>query len=395
MSHWSLVFKKEIREIFRDKRFRTGAFVMPAFFVFIFVMMFGTITSGVSKKKEQTFAIVGSTMDPEIDTLVKSISKSIVFVKSQDEGRKLLRSGKVALVLEFEPRKAGSDKQFQQKATAIFDSAAPMSEISLKVIESAISVINRESIIQRLKSFGVPESQMEPIKFEKIEAEAPKGLGASAFSSLLPYLIVLWTFSGAMVIAADIVAGEKERGTLETLLLSPATRGGVAIGKFLALAVVSLISSSTSLLTLLLVGATGVGNSKALFPEGINLSFQSAIALLVIVVPLALMTAAILLCLSALAKSVREAQSYLNVANLVVILPAVSSTVLGFTGLDKTAGIKFVPILGSSLCLKEALLEKSNWAGIASAAGVSVVLAVIALKIALILFSREKILART
>lgn len=395
MNRWLWVFRKETREVFRDKRVRTGAFIMPIFMIFMFAQIFGVIESSVKKPQKGKFAVVGTEMDRTMKRITEDNSEDVVYVKSREDGVKLLQKGDVKLVLDAGKGLEQADENGQSTLKVVYDDSAPLSQISLGKMKASIDVMNRQSLSLKLAATGLSPAAAEPIKVEASEAEKPKGLGGSPMAGILPYLIVLWAFSGGISIVADLVAGEKEKGTMETLLVSPVKRSEVAIGKFFALAVVCFVSSGISLVAILGLGMLKIGASKSMFPTGVSISLPSILAMLLAIVPLVLFSSGLLLSVSAAAKNMREAQTYLTIVNFAVIMPAVFSQILGFTGMQNAMWVKWTPILGNAVCLQEALLAKTNWPGLMATVLVNTVLAALCLAICIRLFNRESILART
>lgn len=389
------VFRKETREMFRDKRVRSGAFVMPVFMIILFVMLFGMINEKVNKPQKQDFAVVGTLTDKASNLLLKQVAGKLVTVSSVEEGVKLLQKGSVKLVVSVSGPMDAQNETKNMRMTATYDPAEPLSQIALGTLRETVEGINKEGLKRVLKGLDVPDSAAEPIKFEAREAAKPKGLGGSFLVGLLPYLIVIWAFYGGFSIVSDLVAGEKERGTMETLLVSPIKRSEAALGKYLALALVCLLSSMMSLVAILVVGALRIGNTAALFPTGLSISFGGVVAMAMALVPLVLFFAGILMSVSALAKNMREAQTYLTLVSFVVVMPAVFSQFLGFTGMANAAWVKWTPVLGNAVCLREALLNKTDWPGLLSSATVCTVLGLILFAVTVKLFERETILSRT
>ena len=150
-----------------------------------------------------------------------------------------------------------------------------------------------------------------------------------------------------------------------------------------------------SLIGILVVGVFKPGSAEALFPTGIAVSPAGVVAMVLSIVPLVLFSSALLLSVSAAAKNMREAQTYLTIVNFLVIMPAVFSQILGFTGMQNAMWVKWTPILGNAVCLREALLSKTDWPGLLASMTSCTVLAAIFLWIVVKLFQREAILTRT
>lgn len=387
------VFRKEAREMFRDRRVVSGAFVMPVLMIFMFVQIFGVISESVRKPQNPKIAVLGSFANKQTEDLVTGRSSGSVSVKTEAEGLDLLKKGKVRMLVE-----PGTGSTAQGKSavlTATYDPSEPLSQMAVGTLRESVNGLNKAALKQYFGMVGIPDSTAEPIKLETKEAKLPKGLGGSSFVGMLPYLIVIWAFYGGFSIVGDLVAGEKERGTMETLLVSPVRRRDIALGKYLALTLVCFLSASMSLVAILAVGALKLGVGKALFPTGLSISGPAIGAMLVALIPLVLMFAGLLISVSAYAKNMREAQTYLTLISFVVIMPAVFSQIINLTGMQDAAWVRWTPVLGNSVALREALLGKTQWLGVGQTSLVCLVLAVALFWWTVKLFHRESILART
>jgi sodium transport system permease protein len=210
----------------------------------------------------------------------------------------------------------------------------------------------------------------------------------------LPYLIVIWAFYGGMSVASDLIAGEKEKNTLETLLISPVRRTDIVLGKFLALSVVCLLSSLSSLVGLVLLAVVRPPGSDMMFETGLGVTPLAALLILALMVPMVAFFASLLVGVSSFAKNSRESQTYLTQISFIVILPAIFSQFIGFTDFASARWVNYVPILNTANNIRMALLGKADYVGIAITVGVSLVLALIALWGTVKLFNREEVLVR-
>ncbi|MCH7903753.1 MAG: ABC transporter permease [Armatimonadetes bacterium] len=389
------VFRKEAREIMRDRRVMVGAFITPVFIIILFVVLVGFIEQKVKTSPDLSIVIVGETDNLLVSALEKAEDVTLRYVDSVDEGRELLAKGRARVVLEF-------SEQFEQELltgeatiTAHYDSSETLSSIAFSAIRGIVNEANKASAKQALERAGLPASLAAPMQVVPSDIAKAEGLGGSMLAGLLPYLIVLWAFYGGFSTVTDLVAGEKERGTMETLLISPISRWQVAFGKFLSLAAICFISSMTTLVAILIVGLMNFELTKAVFPTGVHISASSALSMLAILVPLVLFFAALLISISAYAKNIRESQTYLTVVNFVVLMPVIFSQFIGFTGVENSAWVRWTPILNSAIALREALLSKLTLGHLGSSVGVSLVLAVAMMAVAFYLFNREQILSRS
>jgi len=201
---------------------------------------------------------------------------------------------------------------------------------------------------------GLPTVTTRPFSLQSADvARESKMKGASRWSKILPMLLVLWAMTGAFYPAVDLCAGEKERGTLETLLSSPASRTEIVLGKLMT---VMLFSSATAVLNLLSVGLTGWTVLRQF--DGFGVPPWSAILwLAVALVPVAALFSALCLALAAFARSTKEGQYYLMPLMLVTmplcILPMAP-------GVELNLGQALIPVTGIVLLLKT-MLEGHYW----------------------------------
>jgi len=204
-----------------------------------------------------------------------------------------------------------------------------------------------------LRASGISIQAIRPFLVDTTDVADARHRGGAMWSKVFPVLMLLWALTGAFYPAIDLCAGEKERGTLETLLSSPAQRGEIVLGKLLT---VMLFSILTAILNLLSVSVTGWMLLTQL--PGFGLPPPVAIAaLLIALVPVAALFSALCLALAAFARSSKEGQYYL-MPLLLVIMPLV---ILPMSpGVELNLGNSLIPITGVVLLLRS-VLEGSYW----------------------------------
>jgi sodium transport system permease protein len=389
-----VIFLKEAREMMRDKRVVNAAFVAPVFMIVLFILLFGFIENKVSKSPDIKIGFLHDEQNALLESIRESGNADLVMVDGLEQGREKLKDGEVRVVVEFSPNFDEGLAQGSAVVTAYFDSTEPLSQIARSAVERMVDEMNKASARAVLRSHDISEGLLEPIAFEEVDTKKAEGLGASMIVALIPYLVVLWAFYGGFSTVSDLVAGEKERGTMETLLISPIRRSQVALGKFLALAVICLVSSLTTLVGVMAIGLLNLEITRAMFPSGLHVSFVAILGLFGVLVPLVVLFASLLLAVSAYAKNVREAQTYLTLVSFIVLMPAIFSQFIGFTGAQDAMWVRWTPILNSAVAIKEALLNELEIIPFLITAGTSLVLGLLMLQVAVRLFSREQILTR-
>lgn len=252
--------------------------------------------------------------------------------------------------------KLADDKKIPEipQPKIIYTTANERSQIANARLASVLENWSTEVGKTNLVEGGVPASAVRPFVITTTDvSERTAYRGAAIWSKLLPVLLLIWAMTGAFYPAVDLCAGEKERGTLETLLSSPAERSEIVLGKLLT---IMLFSGLTSALNLVSVGATGCLLFRS-FEEFSGPPPMAILWLAVALVPVSALFSALCLALAAFARSTKEGQYYL-MPLLLVTLPL---AVLPMTpGVELTLGNSLIPITGVVLLLKS-VLEGSYW----------------------------------
>ncbi len=241
---------------------------------------------------------------------------------------------------------------------SIGNQASDRSIVASKRLHAKLDAWQRAWLREKLTSANINPSMIEPMQLIQIDIAPQETKQALVWSKLLPLVMLVWALTGAFYPAIDLCAGEKERGTLETLLSSPATRREIVWGKLLT---VMSFSVGTAILNLFSMQITSsfvigqfarMGASDAVAALG-PLHFSSLTWLIVILLPIAVLFSALALAVAALARSSKEGQYYL-MPLLLAGLPLVMLPMI--PGITLSAGISVIPVTGAVL-LARALIE--------------------------------------
>ncbi|MCC7083877.1 MAG: CPBP family intramembrane metalloprotease [Pirellulales bacterium] len=328
--------------------------------------------------------------------------------------RKLVQEGNYELAVEFpanfRQRLDGLRAELAHRGNATTADAAPLQVPRPKIVYSTAIEKSRLAHVraftalrnwafavseQNLHDSNLPVAAARPVEFASTDIAEPQQRSAALWSKILPFVLLIWALTGAFYPAIDLCAGEKERGTLETLLSSPALRSEIVTGKLLT---VMLFSVATSLLNLMSMGVTG-GFVIANIPlpdvtDRFGLPpLLSFLWLVIALAPVSALFGALCIALASFARSSKEGQYYLMPLVLItlplVILPMAP-------GVELTLGNSLIPITGLMLLLKS-LLE-GNYSAvlpfIVPVVGVTLVCCVIAVRWAVDQFNQESVLFR-
>jgi len=221
--------------------------------------------------------------------------------------------------------------------------------------DAVMETLSADARRRRVERAGLPASLLDPLRIRYPDAEppaVPRGILATLAGAVLVLLAVL-TMTGAFYPAIDAIAGEKERGTIETLLIAPCTAGDLVRGKFLAVFAVTLATLAANVVSIVATGAV----AARLLPQGLTMSFAGGVLgpLVVVVLAftaLAALSAATSLAVTTASRSMKEAQNTLT--PVILLVSALAGTAL-VPGVESGALVPAAPFVGQVLVARSAI----------------------------------------
>ena len=403
------VYLKELKDTLRDRRSLLSIVIIPTFLMpALFFGVFKISARIVSKAKEEipSVMIIGGADSPAVVTRLKA-DKKIRVVPLEADWKQQISDKRVRAAVEIPAGFEAGLAAGQGSTVTIYNYTGEIkSGFAVTELEDFFRDLRDRTITERLTAKSLPATLIKPFEMQRQNVAAPEKVGGNLFGGVVPYLIIILCFTGAMYPAMDLTAGEKERGTMETLLCSPVARGEIVMGKFLMVLTGSL-SAMILALTSMGLSATGAGamfagsggarlaaaTASAKAATGVlpTIDLFGVFGVLAMVLPVAVLFSALLFTVALFAKSYKEAQSYVGPMVFLVIMPAVVGML---PGIDLNARLALVPILNLSLVCKEMLSGVWHWNYIGLIFGSSCVYAAIALALAVKMFSRESVIFR-
>ena len=390
------VWKKELKDTIRDRRTLMVSIIMPI--VFMPVIMIGSfkLQEVQIKSAEKQVAVVAIENQEKAPTLVNYLkSQEKVEVKeTAGDLKEKLNSGEIQVIvtppIDFEEKiKAGQTAEI----TLMQKSTETKSSTAFSKINGLLVVFNQTLAGQKLMAAKIDPAVLQSIIIKPEDLATEKEKGGFFLGLLLPMFLIIFTFAGGMYIAIDISAGEKERKTLEALLLTPLSRLKIVTGKFLAVAstsVTSVILSIGSMYAAFKIWPPDFGSSVGSFE--FSLSLSTVFLMLGIGIILSVMFAGLLLAVAIFAKSYKEAQNYVTPFYIATIIPV---SILGsFPGFKPSAPYFFIPVVNAVLLFKENLMGVYDSWHIVVTLGSLLFFAVLSVIIAAKIYSKESILFR-
>ncbi|MFT4540029.1 MAG: sodium transport system permease protein [Planctomycetota bacterium] len=282
--------------------------------------------------------------------------------------------------------------QEQFEIQLLHDSTVRLSNETRDRLRAVFDRIEGKVVSARLKARDIKPAFIDPVVLASGTNVASKSERAlSAIGAILPYIIIAFAFLGGMYPAIDIGAGEKERGTLETLVLSPMTRTQIALGKFLVIL--------TTALTAAFLGVASISLSiQYIAPEqlmqqlDLQLAPTTVLSVALLAIPPAAAFAGIFLAISIYARSFKEAQNYITPLQFILILPAMAPML---PTMEMSWRVAAIPLVNVSMLSKDFLKGETHWGYYALTFGSCALLAGACVLFAIYQFRREEVLFRS
>jgi sodium transport system permease protein len=377
VSSIAIVFRKEMVEILRDRRtliaIGLAALATP---VVLFV-----ISQVSTKTATQTYTLgYSGDMPAGLDILFTATGLKLEQVADPASAARQ----QVDVGLAFRP---GVVDEY-------YDPTRQSAQVADVRIQTVLSRYAAAKITASLQEKGVDPSLLNPLPLTVHPLSSPVRAAQNAFLSFfLPYILITMTLTGGLSAALDTSAGERERKTLESLLLTPAPRSHVLVGKMLAVALTSLVAAMVAIVSMLITlsrisfgGAGGVAN--------VALTPLAAVVMVWLAVLLAGSFASVTITLGTLARNFRQGQAYATPLYFITIFPA--SIVLFIPDFNPNLAYYLIPILNAVLVLRDAIVHDTlAWSAFLVTSASLAVTAAGSFYIALRLFTREALLVRS
>lgn len=340
-----IVFSKELRDHTRDRRSTMGALLFPLVGPLLLVagVRFGIQSETAVDIK---LGVHGLDHAPELVALMRENGVEVTHIDAPEAA---VESGQVTVVLNIPEDYAARLREGKVVPLQLyFDSSKPKTMGLVRRLESALGGYVQRLVALRLVARGISPVVAQPVAINAVDLATPERLGARLLN-VIPMMLMLSAFAGGMNVAIDVTAGERERRSLEPLLLNSAARVGMVIGKWAAACVAAL---TVTLLTAFMF--TWVPPLLPLDEIGMRVQFglpelAQAISW---VVPLGLVGVALEMWIACFARTFKEAQTYLS---FFILLPTLPAAFLMFSPLEASLATSLVPALAQVTAIVELL----------------------------------------
>lgn len=388
------IFKKELKETLRDKRTLIMMLVIPILIFPLILNVVVGVSSSFEESAENKTLKIGILGEPDDYLAVKlnEIPNALgpkILTPYHGDSLKMkadLREEKLDIIFIYDSKFSEKlDKMEPTKLICSFDKTNIGYE---QRAQKYVQYIEAEERLKRYQTLNIDEQQITPFEIAFENSASNQKMIGELVGGFLPYIFIAFGFMGCMYPAIDLFTGEKERGTIETLLTTPVSRWKFLIGKMLVIILSGLMASFFALLGLFLSI-----NFMDIIPDPeimnvVNqiLSIGFVLKLFLLLLPLTVFFAGIMIPIAVYTKTFKEAQSIIAPLNIIVLLPAMAGL---FPGIELNVQTALIPILNIVLTTKGLIGGTIDYSLLILSFSVMVVLAGIAVAVSFKQFGKE------
>jgi sodium transport system permease protein len=386
MTQMLVVFKKEVKDAFRDRRAIMTIVLSAALSPILLGFMLNRVADRRRQLEEVTIPVVGMQHAPALIGWLRQQAGVTIKEGPADAEAAVRESREDVVVLipdDFQKKfRTSSPAPVKIVSDGSRQTARPKVERARRLFQRYSNEIGTLRLVNR----GVSPAIATPLQIEEIEVSSAQQRAAMILS-FIPMFIVLAAFAGGMQIAMDSTAGERERGSLEPLLVNPAPRQAIAGGKWLAAtftSVLSVLLTTTLVMAMLrFIPMQEFGIRFRMVPSQVGLLLAAAL-------PMSLLASGVQTYLATFAKSFKEAQSYMGLLIIIPMLPGMMASLYPLSG---KPWMYPIPILAQQVLAADVVAAKATpwWAFVVAAAS-ALILSVGLLLLTTRLLQRERII---
>ena len=391
MNNIMTILKKEFLIFVRDRRSLLMILIVPLVF---YPLMFNVIGKFASKNREELkksqFKVY---MDPSVTTdlegFIPEEDNITVLRTTESDPIKLLNDDKIQAVVTME-----------ENLVIQYLSSDRKSRAAASRLQTAGVNYRKSLVVAELAAAGVDESVLQPFLVERKDVASAAKVSGRFLGRILPYMIIIMLFSGAMGFGLETSTGEKEKGTIATLLVSQASRSQIVLGKLLYVVAIEILYGLLNVAGFVIAAGLQARTfdpqlaEQAAQQAGASSSFafavmpQTFLLLVVLIVPIALIAAALIIAIGSYAKSMKEGQTFFTPFLMIFILVGI---------LSMTAPLKvpeyyfWIPVVNTSFAMQELLTLKFHMGHFLSTIFTTTGTAALLIGITVWMFNRESI----
>lgn len=391
----TVVYRKELLEVLRDKRTLFTTLVLPVILYPLLIIGFNSVMSRqnvVLEEQGATVAIVDSVANDVSRMMATELAKidKYNFVPYSSATPRLYDEKEIQAIVTIRDS-LGSDGLQSYKIYVQYDKSKDRGRIVYKKLYDVFTLVKDKLQKDRLQLSGINPEFLDMVSVKERDTSTAQKKMGMLLGMFLPYIMIMMLVTGASTVASDLVAGEKERKTLETLLVSSVGRKEIVFGKYLTIITLAMVNLVINLVSISFSLKFMMANQGAEM-AGVQLPVKAILILIMAMIPLATLFAALMLSISTFSRNMKEARTYEQpimmismMMGMVSFLPAVEMSNL----------LALIPVVNISLLFKAVMINEYTMAQLVITIGSTILLDIAAIWATIKLFTTESILFRS
>lgn len=391
------IFKKEILDIVRDRKSIFMMIVVPILlYPIIMVLLMGIMNSSINKMTSETITL-GLSSAPNAEFVEIVDSENAIREKEDTLGNIEIKTNIKDYKSELEKGEIDAyiDNSIKDNDyKVIINSASDESGIKSDAIFDVMNKYKRKMSEREIEKHGLNSKQiLEPIKYEKVDITNSAKKAGMLLGQVIPFILIIGVLFGSIYPAIDVMAGEKERGTLETLFSLPISNMELVIGKYMAVSASAILTSLLNIISMSCTLGYFMKAESIYNPSMMHINYSvlggAVLITVVSVILFAQVVSALAMCVCSFAKTFKEAQNYITPLMLIIMVPAYISMIPNISLSRITATI---PVVNISLLIKSVISLRANMKMVSLVLIVNLIFVLISLVLLSKIFNSEDIL---
>lgn len=320
-----IIFRKELKNVFKDPRTVFAVLLLPMLIMPVIFLVMNVVSQSQAKTYENTVYSLKVTNLPD-ERFLKILEGLISFEIVDELNEETVRDFENSIVVEFPPNSAERIENGERiDALVFYNSTSRGSTYGAQMVQNALASYSSFLLSEKLLEHGLTIEDLNPVNVEKIDVAPEESQGTEILATLIPYLLLIYIFAGAMNIGLDTTAGEKERGSMPVLLVNQVSRSSIATGKILYVMTIAILNSIFTFIGLIIAFKLG---GPAFGAENLNLSSLSVSTLVGLFITLLTMSglaAALIVLLGSIARNVKEGSGYVMPIYIMAIVLGIAT----------------------------------------------------------------------
>lgn len=391
---------KELTRVFKDGKMLFSVFILPVLIMIVLMSLVSNMSMKAEQDVEDHVPVVYVEREPEgfgefLEQM--GVRCDLRTVEDRDAAHNAILNGDAELWIEFPENFAQAVADYHTgdeivQVKTYYNPSEDYSRAAYDMISTGALEMYRQALLaervedmQRLTVFTVNSDNPDMVIQDDQKA------GGKVLGMMLPYFVTILLFAGAMGIGTDMVAGEKERGTMASLLVSPIPRSSIVLGKVFALMIISGVSSVAYVAAMVIFMPRMLGGTSGEeLGISLTLSARQIGMLAMLLVAIAFLYSALIVLLSVFAKTLKEASTYVMPLYMLVLVLGILTM---FTTEAPENWSYAIPIYNTSIALQGILTQEVTFAQYGMTLGVTLALGAVLVGVIAKAFESEKMMA--